>query len=268
VKIIPIKAYIIPTDTITFDILSTRATFYAGDTISFLMIPKQSSRNKGLRDISFSINYNGDLLTFNPNKTQVLIKNARYITALPGGTPKHSYSRIFFEGLPTLEFDASVAVMQIVFTTALTDSITSDMFLSNVLLNGGDTIYSKCTLGVVSSDISATLSLRCGDSTLIRFMRLEDLSSLVASSIIPDPLTNSTNWIAHLPFVSRGGGVLRLEIFDALGRRINSNQIETYESGANSFSIDASNFAAGNYHYILTNTTSSARVTGLFNVLK
>jgi hypothetical protein len=267
-KNIPIKAYVIPTDTVVFDFQATRPDISAGDTVSFVVLPGKQVRNKNLHDVVFTVNYNGDLLTFLPKKTSVLIQKAAFTSLPTTGTPKHSQTRITLVGLPTLEFDAGMPLMSLVFVATLTDSITTTMNLSDVVLNDGEPNYSKCTLGIISSSIDYTIALHCGDETLVRYMQLGDAFTMRAAPIVPDPLNNTNSWKGDLPFVSNLSGNIILTIYDPLGREVFSDMLNLQSKGGYHFRIDGANFSSGLYHYMLRHQESGTSVSGKFSVIR
>ncbi|HYM19426.1 MAG TPA: choice-of-anchor D domain-containing protein [Candidatus Kapabacteria bacterium] len=268
IKTIPIKAFIIPTDTLVFDIGATRPLIYAGDTVSFLIIPRENVHNKGLNSIAFSVNYNSDLLTLDPVKSKVLTPNVSYIPGQDAGTPKHTTTQIFLQGQPTIELDAGSPMMSLVFVARITDSITTSMFLSDILLNGGDATYAKCTLGIISSDIGYTIGLRCGEATLVKYMQLGSAETLLTSSIIPNPLTRENGFRAELPFLTNLAGDIRFDVFDPLGRPVLNSILAVSEKGEYHFTIDAGGLSSGLYSYLLRHLANGASVSGRFSVIR
>ncbi len=267
-RIIPIVADIIPTDTLSFSIEASRVDFKAGDTVSFFLVPNRNVKSKGIRDISFTLNYNGDLLTILGNKIQVLIPNATYIAAPTNGTPKHTTTRIFLTGLPTIEMDSLVPIMRLIFSTALTDSVSSTMSISQVSINGGDPNFAKCELGIVSADITYTLLLVCGDSTLIKYLQLGKNFTLKAIDVTPDPVTSANNYRAHIGFTANVVGSFTVNVFDPLGKLVLTKEMTTNHTGSFDLELDASRLSSGAYHYTLKHQETNQAVDGGFRVVR
>ncbi|MDP4236329.1 MAG: hypothetical protein Q8919_07790 [Bacteroidota bacterium] len=271
VRVVTIIAHVTPTDTLTFDMLPTRGTFYAGDSLTVRLVPQQGVHNKGLKDVAFTFNFNGDLLSLipQPNGIRTLIPNATCIPGAVTGTPKHTSVRVLVLGQPELNFDADTPVVELRFYVRLTDSISTTFNLTDIQLNGGDTIYPKCELGILSSSLSYQLALRCGDSTLVRFMQLGSKFKLFAGAAYPDPISGHNNYQGIIPFSTNIAGRIGLRVFDQLGRNVISQEMTADVPGSYSFSLDGRDLAAGCYSYVLEEISNSASgVRGRFIIAK
>ena len=271
IRTVTITAIIIPTDTMTFSILPTRNTFYAGDTLSVAMIPQQNVHGKGLYTLSFTLNYNGDLLTFLPNGGgyESVTPNVSISPPIMGGSPKHTTATMTLLGNPTIKFDSLVPAMKFHFSTALTDSISTIFSLTDISLNGGDSIYSRCELGILSASLPYTLSLRCGDSTLVKFLQLGKNLKIFTDAVYPNPLTEQNNFQGRIPFRTDAAGLFGIKIYDQLGRMVDSKLLQTESAGAFQFTIDGKSLSAGYYTYLLQEITSSSEsVRGRFIITK
>ncbi len=270
IRIVTILARIIPTDTLTLSVLPTHNVFYAGDTFTVQLIPQQNVHGKGLRDAAFTLHFNSDLLTLLPAPSGInaLVPNARYIAGPQLGTPKHSTIRIFLQGLPTLEIDSLKPVLEFKFYVSLTDSITTTFDLSDVQLNGGDTLYAKCDLGILSASLVYKLAYHCGDSTLVKFMQLGKNIKIFADAVYPNPVSEHNNFQAIIPFTSNISGLIGMKIYDQLGRMVDAKELVVSDPGKYQFSIDGSNLAGGCYMYILQEISSSSNIHGRFVITK
>ncbi|MEP7233939.1 MAG: hypothetical protein ABI778_01465, partial [Ignavibacteriota bacterium] len=271
IHVITITANIIPTDTLTFSIAPTRTNFHTGDTVSVLMIPQHNVHGRGLYTLSFLLNYNGDLLTLLSGTAGVEMLAPNIISSPPlyGGTSKHTTAQITLVGNPSLEFDSLVPAMKFHFSTTLTDSITTTFILSDVKLNGGDSIYSRCELGVLSASLDYTLLLRCGDSTLVKFLQLGDNLKIFADAVYPNPITEASGYLGKLPFRISTSGSYRLFLFDGLGREVLKEQLDASSPGSYYLMIDGKALAGGCYSYILQEVSnSSSAVRGRFLIAK
>jgi hypothetical protein len=265
---IPIVANVIPTDTLTFDFSASKDSIRAGDTITFVMVPKQDVHFKALQNISFILHYNGDLLTFIPKYSNVLVSNAVFSTDPPGGTPKHTTTRMSLQGVPYLDFNAGQPAIKLTFVAALTDSISSTMYLSDVKLNNDDQIYAKCELGVVSVVLEYSLALGCGDPSLIRYMQLGNAETLLLGNAQPDPIGAATAFRTSLPFTTHLAGNVECQLFDALGHVVLHTTIKDLQVGMHAFSLDLSSVPSGTYTYIVRHSVNNASVVGRLTVVR
>lgn len=268
IKQIPIIANVIPTDTLTFDFSASKDSIRAGDTITFVMVPKQDVHFKALQNISFVLHYNGDLLTFIPKYSNVLVSNAVFSADPPGGTPKHTTTHISLQGVPFLDFTAGQPAIKLTFVAALTDSISSTMYLSDIKLNNDDQIYAKCELGVVSVVLEYSLALGCGDPSLIRYMQLGNAETLLLGNVQPDPISAATAFRTSLPFTTHLAGDVVCELFDALGHSILYSTQKDLQTGKHVFSLDLSSVPSGTYTYIVRHTANNASVAGRLSVVR
>jgi len=271
VKTVYIIAHVIPTDTMSFNILSTRNTFHAGDTLTVRFIPQSDVHNVGLNSLAFTLNYNGDLLTLLPSPAGVttLIPNAITSPATFGGTPKHTTATMTMIGVPTLNFDKDTPALQFQFQVSLTDSLTTTFDLTDIQLNGGSAIYQRCTLGIVSASPSYELALLCGDSTLVKFLQLGNNIKIFAGSVYPNPISGQTNFKGIIPFTTAIAGSFGMKIFDQFGRMVTSQELLTQSPGKYQFTIDGKDLAAGCYSYLLQEiSNSSSAVRGRFIIAK
>jgi photosystem II stability/assembly factor-like uncharacterized protein len=269
IRKITIIAHVIPTDTITFTMVPTRKVFDADDTLTVSLIPNQNIHGRGLHDISFTINYNGDLTTL---LDPPLGAQSGYGTVLQppaGGTPKHTTVRIGLVGNSTLELDSGVAAITFRYYVRLTDSISTGFDLSNIVLNGGDPQFAKCDLGIIAASMTYQLTYLCGDSLIVKLLQLGKNLKIFADAVYPNPLTEQDNFQGIIPFTTSSGGEFSLEVYDNIGRRKLADHIQTQQAGKYYFTIDGRALTGGCYNYRLVETTNpAASVRGRFIIAK
>lgn len=272
-RTIPVIAYVIPTDTVNFDLVANRQNIKVGDTVTFELMPRKTMHGKNITDLSFDINCNSDLLellTDTKHQPKILIPNVTYTIGAPGGTPKHTTQKLTLQGQPFIEIDSGVAIATLTFIARLTDTISTTMFLNDITINGGDPNFSKCVLGVISSEAGYTLLLECGEKTLMKYMQLGDKLTLqILSEIIPDPLTHRTSYRATLPVGVGVAGDIQMQVFDANGKMVQITEpLSISAKGIYTISIDGSMLPSGTYTYLLTHKQSGEKVSGSFRVIR
>ncbi len=271
VKTVYIIAHVIPTDTMSFNIVSTRNTFHAGDTLTVRFIPQSDVHNVGLNSLKFTLNYNGDLLTLLPSPVgvQLLISNTIVSPAAIGGTPKHTSATMTIIGVPTINFDKDTPALQFQFQVSLTDSLTTTFDLTDIQLNGGNQIFQRCNQGIVSASPSYELALRCGDSILVKFLQLGNKLKIFTDAVYPNPISGQTNYQGIIPFTTSIAGNFGMKVFDGLGRMVNSKELLASGPGKYQFVIDGKDLAGGCYSYLLQEiSNSSGSVRGRFIIAK
>ncbi|MEI8134771.1 MAG: hypothetical protein WCH46_06790 [bacterium] len=246
-----IVVHVIPTDTIAFDMLPTRSTFYAGDTLTVRLIPRDSIFGRGLLRLGFDINYNGDLVTLLDPPTGGKSDYGILIQAPSFGTPKHTTTRIDLIGNPTLELPKGQSAAEFRFYVRLSDSITTEFALSNIELNGNDKIYQRCNLGIFSNSLVYQIGYHCGDSLLVRLMQLGDSLHIFATAIYPNPLTELNNYRSQLNVKTSKSGNYEVRVYDGIGQQVYTHSIQTDTPGTYSLLINGKDFASGLYSYIL-----------------
>ncbi|HET9136046.1 MAG TPA: choice-of-anchor D domain-containing protein, partial [Candidatus Kapabacteria bacterium] len=272
-RIIPVIANVIPTDTVNFDLVANRQDIKVGDTVTFELIPRRTTHGKNITDISFDINCNSDLLelqTDSKHQPQILIPNVTYTLGPPGGTPKHTTQKMTLQGQPFIEIDSGVTIATLTFLARLTDTISTTMSLNNITVNGGDPNFSKCVLGVISSEAGYTLLLECGEKTLMKYMQLGDKLTLqMLSEIIPDPITNRTSYRAAIPLGVGLAGDIEVQIFDATGKLVKSEDVlHAPAKGIYTITIDGVSLPSGAYRYVIKHRETNEEVTGSFRLIR
>jgi hypothetical protein len=222
----------------------------------------------GLRNITFGLSFNGDLLTvLSPQSlvTGMAIIPGISSRTLPAKLETQTYE---FYGSPFITFSRNQPIAEFTFIVTLTDTTTTPLFMSDILLNSNELDYAKCTLGVITAQTSAELTLLCGDSTLREFMRSGNVIGLRIAPTFPNPITARTNFKATLPFTSQSKQKVRFVIIDMLGNVVMTTTKEA-NAGSNALELDASNLPSGTYHFAIRPlSNSSEAVVGRFVVEK
>jgi photosystem II stability/assembly factor-like uncharacterized protein len=262
-----IRAKIIPTDTVQIRLTPVRTPFYVGDTITMQLIPDiDVPPSTGLRNINFGMNFNGDLLTI--ISPQALIPG---LAILPGASRRTLPSKLetqdyLMQGSPFIVLEKDKPFAEFRFAVSLTDTTTTSLFMSNIMLNNNDTSFAKCTLGVITAYTATELSLLCGDSTLREFMRSGNVIGLRIAPAFPNPVTSRTGFRATLPFTSALEQDVRIVIINALGNVVQT-AISKATKGENRISLDARALPSGTYHFLISPLNSSSEaVVGKFAV--
>lgn len=252
--IVSIRSVIIPTDTVRLTIAPVRFPFYVGDTITIQVTPEKAvDISAGLRDIAFTLLYNGDLLTLLPAQTQTLLPGVTHVAGnITTNYPaKQIGQRFFVTGSPYIAFSGALPIMEFKFFVSLTDTTTTALEIADIELNGADATFSKCVLGFTSALSDLELALRCGDSLLREFMRKGDQFSLSTSPIFPDPLTASNGYNATLAFELAEDRHVTLYIYDGSGKAVDVVERPAVK-GMNRITIEGQRLPAGAYSYILS----------------
>lgn len=258
-QVVDIRAYIIPTDTVTLRLVPLRNTFHVGDTVTIrLMSESDVYQTSALRDITFGVNFNGDLLTL--VKADPLIPGAALLAGVSSRTlpAKRETQMYFLQGNPFITFSAGQPLAEFRFFVTLTDTTTAFFYLSDIALNGSDTNYARCTLGLITAQTSGVLELLCGDSTLIEFMRTGKVVGLRTVPSYPNPLTSAANYRLTIEFESAADEPVVLTVFDISGRSLHQRSISSHK-GKNSILFDASAFASGQYYFVLRSSSETTR---------
>ncbi len=165
VRRIPVQSFVPAVDTVDF-LLRMPGQLTAGQSFTSGVYPDRAvDAGKGLTSISGRFTLPDNDFTFDS------------ITAAPGLLLNTSgpwvANRIAREDFSVSNangnsLDPATPIVQLWLEPLLTDSIEYALQLDSVLLNGGDSAYSNCALATGGSAVSATLSMGCGDSLLIR----------------------------------------------------------------------------------------------------
>jgi hypothetical protein len=257
-----IRANVTPTDTIRLHLAPVRTSFHVGDTVTVLLTTEEDvPLSLRLRDIAFGLNFNGDLLTIVDAKS--LVPSSQLLSGTSTRTlpAKLETQQYLLNGSPFLSFSKQTPLLELRFIVRLTDTTTTTFFLSNIMLNSSEKDFAKCTLGLISGEASAELTLLCGDSTLREFLRNGSIL-LSTKPVIPNPVTEDNGWKAHIPFNVAEASVVRCLIIDEIGRIVRTETRNTLAGGSFEFVIDAKDLASGTYSYLLELPNNPHTTTG------
>jgi hypothetical protein len=123
------------------------------------------------------------------------------------------------------------------FRTTLTDSLSTPITLSNLVLNNSDSVFNTCTLSLSDTGTSFTLALNCVDSVINAALRGN--LAFVVQSIVPNP----TDGKLTVTLVGNRPIWALWDLYDLLGHRAMSG---TFAGSANA--LDVSSLASGSYY--------------------
>jgi len=272
IRIIPLLAYAIPTDTIVFKAVATNITVKPGDTSNIIIMPATSFRSKGLNSINMTLEYNGDIMSpFLTNKASSGITGATASvkTEIPV-SPNLRQLPIVVSGT-NMQLDSTASIVTVQFLIYLSDSISTNFRIVKFQLN--DPLFNKCTLGSATDTGTINLNFRCGDSLMYNELRYGSAFSPgdgiapISGVVHPDPVTGPTTF--SIPFHATRAVSVGVEILDWSGAVVYSGAQNAPEVGATEYQVAGLQLASGAYHYRLHPLDGGrVAITGGFVVLK
>ena len=213
----------------------------AGEYVNVYVFPDQKVSGVGLQNISFDLSYIGDLL-------DIIGSLGNITTAIPGAVIKTA-QRIHagrMETLPVtitgndLSLDPKSPVATVKFMAMVTDTTSTPIKVSNVVVNNAEPNFNNCILSVTSLDTTFSLEFVCGDSNVSHFLHTGQV--LFNISIRPNPARDELEIDLH----SAAKQDVPVEIFDALGVKVFS-QMRNVDAGASSIHLDTKSLPGGMY---------------------
>ncbi len=204
---------------------------------------------KGLERIEFDLELNTDVLG-------VANYNSTYGNITVGADQRIGKTNripITITGTD-ISINANTPLVTFTLQPFVSDTMQTDITVTNVRLNGGDADYERCTLSAEGSGASFTLAAICGDSLLSKLLDGKRLADILW--LRPNP----TRGDVEVSYRSERDGVIRFDIIDDLGRIIASQQIES-QTGIHTYTLPLTGISNGSYYLRLTTgtTTSTAR---------
>lgn len=270
-RTIPFTAYVTPTDTVKLSAVVARLVVQPGDTSMISIVPQMTYHNKNVNSIDLTLEYNGDVME--PLGYPVPGPSPAVATSDPivpsGG--KLVQLPLHLRG-PNLSLDSNQPILSQQFRFFISDSLKTDFRISHFDFNGGDYVFSKCTLGEVIDTGTITLNLVCGDSLLYRVMRYGGDYS-IDNGIAPSPNVPRPNPVTSgeidIPFRALRAAGVELTLVNAMGQEVLSDVAQVHEAGIASFTIRCAALASGVYHYIIRPLDGGRGiVSGEFVVMK
>ncbi|HWF44369.1 MAG TPA: hypothetical protein VG537_06985, partial [Candidatus Kapabacteria bacterium] len=267
IRTISLSGFATPTDTVSFKAVCSNASVMPGDIVSVVIIPSRMITNKGLNELSITLEYNGDIMTPLPSTASTSIPNASVVPPTEVRPGKFALLPIQIRGV-NLSLDSTKPMVSIQFRITLSDSDRTDFHISDFSLNNSDRNFGKCVLGAVSDTGTIALNFACGDSLLFRFMQLGSNFSLqdgiapAAMPINPNPVDLSKGESVNIPFKATRAGGLRLAIYNAVGSTVYSEIKTVVQAEENSFVLFNPPFASGTYHYSIISLDGGSLLNG------
>jgi hypothetical protein len=264
IRIVPMSAKTLDKDYLTLTLENLATEPNAGDTIKIAVLADRDWIGKGVKDVSFKIRYNTDLLTYfntiEPPATDMTAKVTQT-------SPDEGFVEITISSDNEVRFEKGNPLAVIDMITALTDTLYSPLTLYDIRINGGDVYYKDCILAASERSDDFTLYLECGDGPLQHF--LSGTPILFVANPTPNPLTQQSGYKLQLPITSsvEGEGLLRL--IDVSGIEKNVYSLGKLMKGLNTVTLDLSGYDSGIYQYLLSIKGFDAiPVQGKFVILK
>jgi photosystem II stability/assembly factor-like uncharacterized protein len=261
---IGINTRTVPTDTLTF---YAQASMKAkvGDTLGLKIFSKEAVIKRKLSRIKFTLNYNGDVLR--PISVMNGVANS---TIVAGPEVRSAFKTAYYpiEIIATkaeLAIDVATPIVTVAFTTFISDSASTNLSFTDLLLNGGDPQYQKCSLGASGSNAEVGLTLLCGDSTIKNYFLYHDKMPLTAHPVYPDPSDRSST--IALPFELSNDGITMLTVVNSGGEIVYTTQIAAIR-GMNHFEIPQASLTEGAFNYTITYQPTHNTKRGKFVVIR
>ena len=276
IRTIPLEGYATPTDTVSFHALSPNLFIRPGDTALIMVQPSKGYAKPGIKSISITLEYNGDVMT--PYSA------VKSFTQIPGATvvpPTEKTVNATIRQLPLtvlgtdMQLDSTRAIVGTKFIIAVTDSAKTQFRVADFQINNADSFYNKCLLGGVEDTGTIGLDFICGDSLIYQYLRYgtdfnpENGVAPAGIAAHPNPFAWQSDANLTIPFKALRKVAARLEVIDSRGSVAYSEIRETPEAGAASFILRPDQLSSGSYFYrIIPVDGGRGVVTGDFVVVK
>ncbi len=153
-----------------------------------------------------------------------------------------------------IPLDPTQPVVSLPMIAMVSDSVGGEVAVDSLNLNQNDTTFRACTLASNSIALDASLSIQCGDSTLIYYLRGEPI--VFAERLRPNPVTSENGYQTTLDLTSAVDGSALIALYDGLGRQVSSHVIALTRGETQPYTFDLHNLPAGSYYYELRFTGS------------
>lgn len=266
------SVHLIPFDVVTNDknyltmqLVERAQSSFAGDTTLFDVVPNIDWLDPELKDISFDLFYDDDLLTYIPDWPRP--QDGAVITQeeVIGSTRR---LHVVLEPVQGIELRSNIPIITFAFQTALTDTMTTEVKLASMHLNQDDAYYKNCILATNTRDTTFTLLVRCGEPIVQKFLEGRPIFSI--SQHRPNPLTEGTGYTLKVPVRLEATASIKANVFDEQGRPILEKYFQALSAGAHTLELNCAGMASGSYEYIMSleGTESAAPVRAKFMIVK
>jgi hypothetical protein len=209
--------------------------------------PTEAASARGLNEVTFDVSYHDDLFRFEQisGSYQPSVTNKTLTT----GTITLPISI----SATDITLEPNVPIAEIELTAMLTDTTSTDITISNVMLNGGDQDFARCMLALEeSTGAELSVSLRCGDPLIQRVMRGQQ--AIEIKSINPNPASGKIT----VDYESKLSGGVTLAVYSVSGVLVHEEVLAS-DRGDAAVQIDASVWASGAFTIVLKSGEEEAR---------
>ncbi len=225
------------TESVKFIPLLSEAHAQTGSTTELFIIPDKIEMEKGLKSISFELNYNSDLLDRISFKTD--IPGAMINLGTEARSGRITSVPVTISGTD-IALDPTKNVATIKYRVMVTDTNATPISINHLKLNGGDPSYQNCVLSASSGDTTFTAMLQCGEPSLQKFIHTGSVVDI--TSIHPNPSLDEISLDIHSAVKQE----TVVAIFDALGANVLFKKI-SFEKGPNTIRLNTINLFGGIY---------------------
>lgn len=247
---------------LTLELPNRSQGLFAGDTAVFEIVPNADWSDTTLKDISFDIFYDDDLLTYVHEDIQPEGLEIDTMEVTNGARRLH----VKITNASGIKFRAGKPYLEIWFTTALTDTISTQVKLTNLQLNEDNPYFKQCILAADTRDTTFTMLLRCGEPIIQRFISNRPI--LLIEPHRPNPLTEASGFILNIPFRLERSASITTTIYDEHGRAVLDKTMPMVDAGKHTLDIDCSGLPSGSYEYRISANGVPAPAESKFLLIK
>jgi hypothetical protein len=227
-----------------FELRPTNTSPKPGELTTIGVYPTAATTSAELTDLSFDLSYYDDLFALKS------VRSASGVNFTPSVVSGKQTAAITLSS-PDIKLDPNTSVAEIDLEARLTDTVSSDVTISNIKLNNGDADYARCKLSLDESNGTAlSVTLACGDPLIQRVIRGE--RAIAIKSIAPNP----TNGKLTIDYESKLSGEVMLSVYSVNGVVMHE---EAIHSSGKPIKLDTSGWPSGAYTIVLRSGDDEAR---------
>jgi hypothetical protein len=229
---------------VSLNLVTDKTLIENNEHVNVKVVPDNVVQSAGLNTMSFNVVYRDDLFR--------LIEATSPVGALIGNG-QHIGSRMVIPVAlngKDVSLDPNQPIVQLRLASRLSDSVRTEISLSDLMLNDGDIEYQNCKLSASSTSTSVEVALNCGDPTIQSVIRGE--RALAIKSITPNP----TNGKLTIDYESKLSGEVMLSVYSVNGVVIHE---EVIHSAGKPIQLDTSGWPSGAYTIVLRSGDDEAR---------
>jgi len=242
-----------PVDTVHFNIAFSKMPVASGQGFTASLVPDIPVSGKGLKTIHGVFEYRSNNFEVIPNSM-----TSNFALTQNGPTQVGSIERYSFDvtNPNDIPLDPSTPVVTLPMIAMVSDSVGGMIAVDSLSLNPSDPTFSTCQLASNTFASDASLAIRCGDSTLIYYMRGKPL--VTAERLRPNPVTSENGYQTTLDLTAAEDGTALIALYDGLGREVAHDVITLTHGVLQPYTFHLQNLPAGSYYYQLRFTGISA----------